>query len=103
MDKQEKSLLHKTATITSGLAYLAKDATEAFFNTLEKNKLLSKDEGKQFAEKVKTQAKQRQEVVRNSFFAPLRSLVKELGLITREDLEEIMQNGKVSPKRMKNA
>ncbi|MDE2590719.1 MAG: hypothetical protein KGL95_13775, partial [Patescibacteria group bacterium] len=91
------------ATVASGLVYLAKDATESVVTILEKNKVLSKDEGKQFAQDLKTKTKETQLLVKKNMFAPLRNLVKELGLVTKEDLEEILKNSKQASKRAKSA
>lgn len=87
--KTKDSLLNKLVILGSSFVYLTKDTAEDVIDVLEKNKVLSEKEGKQMAQNIRQEVKTRKDTVKKGVISELRSVINELGIATKEDLEKI--------------
>jgi polyhydroxyalkanoate synthesis regulator phasin len=82
---EAKDLLY----IGLGAAFLAKDKLKERIKKLEDRGELSKEDAKKFVEDAKKRAKEEREAIDNRIQEKIKETIHEVGLVTKEDLEEL--------------
>ena len=85
MDKNTKELLYKAL----GLALVVKDEFSKEFDEVIKEAKLSKEEIKKATHEAKDRAKEQKETFEQTLKEKVKSIVNELGLATKKDIQEL--------------
>ncbi|MDK2955811.1 MAG: hypothetical protein PWQ57_1307 [Desulfovibrionales bacterium] len=72
-----------------GGAYMAKDRLEKLLNEMEQKGQLSKGEAQKFIEDARERAHKQQEDLEESIKTRVKEVVKEYGLASKDDVQEI--------------
>ena len=72
-----------------GAAFLAKDKLKERIKELEKRGEINKEDAKKFIQDAKDRAKREQEAFDSRIQKKLKETISEMGLATKEDLEEL--------------
>jgi len=72
-----------------GAAFLARDKLKERIKKLEDRGELSKEDAKKFVQDAKERAKKEQEAIDSRIQKKIKETIHEVGLVTKEDLEEL--------------
>jgi len=79
-----------------GAAFLAKDKVEGLFKEMEKRGEISKEDAKKFIDDAKARAEKERKDLDARIQEKIKKAVQEMGLATKEDIEELKKLIKAS-------
>lgn len=100
MAKEVRELLEKSILMTVGAAALTAEKAQSIINELIEKGKVSKDEGKTMFEELMERAKKEGQDVRGKIDQGLQRSVRELGVATKDDINEINKHLREIEKRI---
>lgn len=86
---KKETLLNKAVVLGSSLVYLGKGIAEDVISEFEKRNLLAGKEGKELADKLRSDLMDKKDEVRTRVVKELHNIVNQLGIATKEDLKAL--------------
>ena len=86
---KKETLLNKAVILGSSLVYLGKGVAEDVISEFEKRNLLAGKEGKELADKLRSDLMDKKDEVKERVVKELRNIVDQLGIATKEDLKKM--------------
>lgn len=98
-ETKTKNLIKQAVVLGSSLVYLTKGVSDDIVKELEKNKIIQGNEGKEVAEKIRTEVKEKGAAMKQNILVQLGKVINDLSEAAKK--QEQSEKPKTTAKRKK--